>query len=84
MVSGCTVHFANENYDEGPIVVQKSVSLTDDDTPDDIATKVFAAECQAFPQAVNKVCEMGIDYFWQREAERFDYAQRTSDRAERR
>jgi len=42
-VSGCTVHFANEVYDEGPIVVQKCVSLDDDDTPDDIASRVFAS-----------------------------------------
>ncbi|MDH3347472.1 MAG: formyltransferase family protein [Desulfobulbaceae bacterium] len=65
-VSGCTVHFANEVYDEGPIVVQKCVSLDDDDTPDDIATKVFAAECEAFPEAINLVAEKSIDYFWNR------------------
>ena len=63
-VSGCTVHFANEVYDEGPIVVQKCVALGDDDTPDDIAAKVFAAECEAFPEAINKVIDKGIDYFW--------------------
>ena len=63
-VSGCTVHFANEVYDEGPIVVQKCVSLSDDDTPDDIAAKVFEAECEAFPEAINLVAEKGVDYFW--------------------
>ena len=63
-VSGCTVHFANEIYDDGPIVVQKSVSLDDSDTPDDIAAKVFEAECVAFPEAINKVAQKGIDYFW--------------------
>ncbi len=63
-VSGCTVHFANEVYDEGPIVVQKCVALTDTDTPDDIADKVFAKECEAFPEAINMVDHKGIDYFW--------------------
>ena len=63
-VSGCTVHFANEVYDEGPIVVQKCVALTDADTPDDIADKVFAKECEAFPEAINMVDHKGIDYFW--------------------
>ncbi len=63
-VSGCTVHFANEQYDEGPIVVQKCVALQDNDTPDDIADKVFAIECEAFPEAINLVDEKGIDYFW--------------------
>ena len=63
-VSGCTVHFANEIYDDGPIVVQKCVSLDDKDSPDDIAAKVFEAECVAFPEAINKIAENGIDYFW--------------------
>jgi phosphoribosylglycinamide formyltransferase-1 len=63
-VSGCTVHFANEVYDEGPIVVQKCVALDDSDTPDDIAAKVFAKECEAFPEAINLVAAKGIDYFW--------------------
>ncbi len=64
-VSGCTVHFANQYYDEGPIVVQKCVALKAEDSPDDIAAKVFAAECAAYPEAVNLVCLKGIDYFWQ-------------------
>ncbi len=63
-VSGCTVHFANEVYDEGPIVVQKCVPLSDEDSPDDIAHKVFDAECLAFPEAINLVAEKGIEYFW--------------------
>lgn len=63
-VSGCTVHFANEVYDEGPIVVQKCVGLDDADTPEDIAAKVFAEECEAFPEAINLVDEKGVDYFW--------------------
>lgn len=65
-VSGCTVHFANEVYDEGPIVVQKCVAVEDDDTPDDIASRVFEAECEAFPEAINLVDSKGIDYFWNR------------------
>ena len=67
-VSGCTVHFANENYDEGPIVLQKSVELAYEDDIDTIADKVFAAECEAFPEAINKVNEYGINFFWDRVA----------------
>lgn len=63
-VSGCTVHFANEVYDEGPIVVQKCVALQEGDSPDDIAARVFAAECEAFPEAINLVHRRGIDSFW--------------------
>ncbi len=65
-VSGCTVHFANERYDEGPIILQKPVQLDYDDDVDTIAAKVFAAECEAFPEAINLVAEKGIDYFWKR------------------
>ena len=63
-VSGCTVHFANEVYDEGPIVVQKCVAIDDADTPEDIAALVFAAECEAYPEAINAVVARGINFFW--------------------
>lgn len=66
LVSGCTVHFASEVYDEGPIIVQKSVDLDYDDTPETIGAKVFAAECEAFPEALNRVDAKGVDFFWQR------------------
>jgi len=65
-LSGCTVHFADENYDEGPIILQKSVELDYGDDIDTIATKVFALECEAFPEAINRVNERGVDFFWKR------------------
>lgn len=65
-ISGCTVHFANENYDEGPIILQKSIELAYDDDIDTIAAKVFEIECEAFPEAINRVDEYGIDFFWKR------------------
>lgn len=65
-VSGCTVHFANENYDEGPIVFQQCVSIEDNMDPHAIAEAVFEAECQAFPAAINLVAEKGVDYFWKK------------------
>ncbi len=65
-VSGCTVHFANNKYDECPIVLQKCVQLEYDYNPDDIAHKVFDIECIAFPEAINLVDEKGIDFFWRR------------------
>jgi len=66
MVSGCTVHFANEVYDEGPIICQESVQLSYEDTISDIGSKVFEAECRAFPRAINLVDEKGVDFFWKR------------------
>ena len=52
LVSGCTVHFATEQYDEGPILVQEAVPLPDGATPDQIAGLVFEAEMRAYPEAL--------------------------------
>jgi phosphoribosylglycinamide formyltransferase-1 len=65
-VTGCTVHFTNENYDEGPIILQRAVDIDYEDDVDLIASKVFAVECRAFPEAINRVNEKGIDFFWER------------------
>jgi phosphoribosylglycinamide formyltransferase 1 len=51
-VSGCTVHFADNHYDHGPIIVQKTVDVLDSDTPETLAARVFTAECQAYPEAI--------------------------------
>jgi phosphoribosylglycinamide formyltransferase-1 len=51
-VSGCTVHFATNAMDEGPIIVQKAVPVSFEDTPDTVAARVFAAEREAYPEAV--------------------------------
>jgi len=65
-VTGCTVHFANENYDEGPIILQRAVDIEYEDDVDLIAAKVFGIECKAFPEALNRVDEKGVDFFWKR------------------
>lgn len=65
-VTGCTVHFANESYDEGPIILQRAVDIDYDDDIDAIAAKVFSIECIAFPEALNRVDDKGIDFFWDR------------------
>ncbi|HEY4262988.1 MAG TPA: phosphoribosylglycinamide formyltransferase [Schlesneria sp.] len=51
-VSGCTVHFVDDEYDHGPIIVQKTVPVEDHDTADTLAARVFAAECEALPEAI--------------------------------
>jgi phosphoribosylglycinamide formyltransferase-1 len=51
-VSGCTVHFVDDEYDHGPIILQYVVPVEDDDTPTSLAARVFAAECDALPQAI--------------------------------
>lgn len=50
--SGCTVHFADDEYDHGPIVLQRIVPVLDTDNADDVAGRVFDAECDAFPEAI--------------------------------
>ena len=61
-ISGCTVHLVNEHYDEGPIIVQKTVTLTDCDTPEDIRRKVFEQECEAYPEAIKLFIENRIRF----------------------
>jgi formyltetrahydrofolate-dependent phosphoribosylglycinamide formyltransferase len=56
-VSGCTVHFADNLYDHGPIIVQKTVPVLEDDTPETLGARVFEAECEAFPQAIRLFAE---------------------------
>ncbi len=51
-VSGCTVHFVDNVYDHGPIILQQAVSVLEDDTPEALAERVFAAECEAYPRAI--------------------------------
>jgi len=56
-VSGCTVHFADNEYDHGPIIVQKAVPVLDADGPDELAARVFEAECEAYPEAIRLFAE---------------------------
>ena len=56
-VSGCTVHFVDNEYDHGPIVLQRVVDVRDDDTPETLAERVFEAECQAYPDAIRLIAE---------------------------
>jgi len=55
--SGCTVHFADNQYDHGPIILQRVVEVKDDDTPDSLADRVFKEECIAYPEAIQLFAE---------------------------
>lgn len=50
--SGCTVHFCDDAYDHGPIVLQREVPVLDGDTPATLAARVFDQECIAYPEAI--------------------------------
>lgn len=51
-VSGCTVHFLDNTYDTGPIILQRVCPVFDDDTPHTLAARVFEEEKIAYPQAI--------------------------------
>ncbi len=51
-LSGCTVHFADNQYDHGPVILQRAVPVLDNDTPETLAARVFEAECEAYPEAL--------------------------------
>ena len=56
-ISGCTVHFVDQEYDTGPIFLQKAVDVYEGDTPNTLNDRVFAAECQAYPEAVELLAQ---------------------------
>jgi formyltetrahydrofolate-dependent phosphoribosylglycinamide formyltransferase len=56
-LSGCTVHFADNQYDHGPVILQKAVPVLDDDTPEGLAARVFEAECAAYPEALQLIAD---------------------------
>src|SRR5829696_4404738 len=56
-VSGCSVHFVDDQYDHGPIVAQRAVEVRDDDTADSLAARVFLTECELYPEVVRSAIE---------------------------
>jgi phosphoribosylglycinamide formyltransferase-1 len=58
--SGATVHFINEEYDSGKIILQKEVKVSKMDAPEDVAKKVLKIEHQIYPQAIRKVIEENL------------------------
>jgi phosphoribosylglycinamide formyltransferase-1 len=59
--SGCTVHFADQQYDHGPIILQRVIPVLPADTPETLAERVFAEECLAYPEAIRLVAEGRLD-----------------------
>lgn len=55
-VSGPTVHYVSEHYDEGAIIAQQEVPVLPSDTADDVAARVLRAEHQLYPACVERLC----------------------------
>lgn len=54
-ITGCTVHFVDNEYDNGPILHQRSCPVLADDTPETLAARVFEQECLALPEAIRMI-----------------------------
>lgn len=50
--SGCTVHFVDNEYDHGPVVLQRRCAVLEGDTPESLAARVFEEELLAYPEAI--------------------------------
>jgi phosphoribosylglycinamide formyltransferase-1 len=53
--TGITIHYVNENYDEGTVIFQKSVAISENDTPEMVAAKVHELEYTYFPKVIERV-----------------------------
>ena len=56
-VTGVTVHFANEDYDKGPIVAQRAVEVREDDTLETLEERIHEVEHELYPQVLRLVAE---------------------------
>lgn len=54
-ISGCTVHFVNQNLDAGPIILQKSVEVQDDDSAETLAARILEHEHSLYVEAVKRI-----------------------------
>lgn len=54
-ISGCTVHFVNEDLDAGPIILQKAVEVRDDDTEENLSARILKEEHSAYVEAVRRI-----------------------------
>jgi phosphoribosylglycinamide formyltransferase-1 len=54
-VSGCTVHFVDNQYDHGPILLQRTCEVHEGDTPEMLQRRVFELERQALPDAISMI-----------------------------
>ena len=65
-VSGATVHVVTDEYDAGPVVLRRSVPVRPDDTVTTLASRVFAAECELYPAAIQHYVRTHPELFGRR------------------
>ncbi|MSR55841.1 MAG: phosphoribosylglycinamide formyltransferase [Gemmataceae bacterium] len=52
--SGCTVHYVDDQYDHGEVIAQRAVPVEAEDTAELLAARVFAAECELYPEVITR------------------------------
>lgn len=57
--SGITIHYLNERYDEGEVILQVACPVIPEDTPDDVAAKVHTLEYEYYPRVIKEIIENG-------------------------
>ncbi len=62
-ITGVTVHIVDEEYDHGPIVLQRAVEVKDDDTPETLAERVLRVEHEVYPEAIRLFVEGKVNIF---------------------
>lgn len=59
-LTGCTVHFVDNQYDHGPIIAQSAVDVLPEDDAQTLAARVFEAECQLYPRVIQAIANGDI------------------------
>ena len=60
-VSGCTVHYCDQTYDTGPIIIQQTCPVAEGDTPQSLAQRVFEQECDAYPESIRLIAQGRVE-----------------------
>lgn len=60
-VTGCTVHFVDAGMDTGPIIIQRTVEVRDDDTAESLHARIQAEEHVAYPRALRLIAAGGVE-----------------------
>ena len=58
--SGITIHYVNEQYDEGSIILQAKCSVLATDSPDSLAEKIHILEHRHYPEVIEKICNKNL------------------------
>ena len=56
-VSGCTVHLVDEELDHGPVIIQRTVPVLDDDDEESLSARILEVEHQVYPEALRLICQ---------------------------